>query len=174
MLFCFSNNFLCSIFEIRQFHAYFYNAKFYNLQTCSELQIGIEPYKCENAKLVQECNQVHLELIRAKEENLRQSYEYKKYVRKLESEQCNLQKSLSRSLQRIRQLEIEASNKTRKITELLGKCKKPNFNHVNFGKLKIHFKLTFCKKILFILIFKYCVSEIKKKFLICLLLYLNE
>lgn len=83
---------------------------------------------------MQECNQVHLELIKAKEENLRQSYEYRKRIRKLENEQCNLQKSLSRSLQRIRQLDIEVSNKTRKITELLGKCKKSNFNNVNFGK----------------------------------------
>ena len=95
--------------------------------------MAIDPYKCDNARLVQECNKIHLELIETKEENQKLSNDYKKKIRKLESELSDLQLSFSKNLQRIKQLETESSNKSKKISELLGKCCKPIVNNVNLG-----------------------------------------
>lgn len=37
-------------------------------QERDQLQLGAEPYKCDNAKLVQECNDLHLAFIQFKEQ----------------------------------------------------------------------------------------------------------
>ncbi|XP_058809079.1 centrosomal protein of 135 kDa [Phymastichus coffea] len=107
-----------------------------NIEACSQLQLAVDPYKCDNAKLVQECNQLHLELIEAKEASQKQSNEYKKKIRKLENEYSDLQLSFSKNLQRIKQLEVESSNKSKKILELQGKCCKPIVNNVNLATKK--------------------------------------
>lgn len=118
----------------RQFHTYVNSLSFYNQQACSQLQLAVDPYKCDNAKLVQECNKVHLELIELKETHQKQINDYKKKIRKLESELSDLQLSFSKNLQRIKQLETESANKSKKILELQGKCCKPIVNNVNLGK----------------------------------------
>lgn len=96
--------------------------------------MAVDPYKCDNAKLVQECNKIHLELIELKETHQKQINDYKKKIRKLESELSDLQLSFSKNLQRIKQLETESANKSKKILELQGKCCKPIVNNVNLGK----------------------------------------
>lgn len=35
-------------------------------KSCWEL--GVEPYKCDNSRLLQECNQLHLQVIKQQEE----------------------------------------------------------------------------------------------------------
>ena len=101
---------------------------------CNELQDAVDPYKCDNAKLVQECNQLHLELIEAKEENHRLSAEYKKKTRRLESELSDLQSSFVKNLQRIKHLETESAEKSKRILELTGKCCKPSVSNANLGE----------------------------------------
>jgi centrosomal protein CEP135 len=83
--------------------------------------------------LVQECNQLHQDLIEAKETNHKQSIDYKKKIRKLESQLSDLQLSFSINLQRLKELEIESSNKSKRIFELQGKCCKPIVNNINLG-----------------------------------------
>ncbi|XP_008217193.1 centrosomal protein of 135 kDa isoform X3 [Nasonia vitripennis] len=107
-----------------------------NLEACSQLQLAVDPYKCDNAKLVQECNKVHLELIELKETHQKQINDYKKKIRKLESELSDLQLSFSKNLQRIKQLETESANKSKKILELQGKCCRPIVNNVNLATKK--------------------------------------
>ncbi|XP_011495576.1 PREDICTED: centrosomal protein of 135 kDa [Ceratosolen solmsi marchali] len=107
-----------------------------NLEACSQLQLVVDPYKCDNAKLVQECNQIHQELIEANETSQKQNNDYKKRIRKLESELSDQQLSFSKNLQRIKQLEIESSNKSKKILELQGKCCKPIVNNINLATKK--------------------------------------
>lgn len=65
---------------------------------CGDLQIAIEPYKCENAKLVQECNPVHLDLIEAKEIHQKEVSELKKKVKRLENEVEDSRLSLSKNI----------------------------------------------------------------------------
>ncbi|XP_023247970.1 centrosomal protein of 135 kDa [Copidosoma floridanum] len=96
-----------------------------NLQTCNELQSAVDPYKCDNAKLVQECNETHLKLLEAREALVKQSNEHKKKVRKLESELSDLQMSYSKNFERIKMLEKESANKSKRISELMGRYTKP-------------------------------------------------
>ncbi|KAJ8668217.1 hypothetical protein QAD02_009880 [Eretmocerus hayati] len=102
-----------------------------NLEACDELQLAVEPYKCDNARLVQECNQLHLELIEAKETIQKQSNDYKRRIRKLESELSGLQLSYSKSIQRLKLLEKESSEKSKKTSGSIGKCSKSISNNVN-------------------------------------------
>ncbi|XP_011297074.1 centrosomal protein of 135 kDa isoform X2 [Fopius arisanus] len=88
-------------------------------------ELTADPYKCDNAKLVQECNKLHADLAEAKENHLKQTKDLKRKINHLETECSDLQLASSRNLKRIKDLEVESSNKSRRIQELLGKCCKP-------------------------------------------------
>ena len=61
-----------------------------------------------------------------------------------------MQLSCSKNIERIKKLETESSNKSKKILELLGKCNKPVINSTNFGmSLKIVFICFMLKKIFY-------------------------
>ncbi|XP_024940651.1 uncharacterized protein LOC107267564 isoform X3 [Cephus cinctus] len=107
-----------------------------NIEACSQLQLAVEPYKCDNARLVQECNHLHSELIETKEAHQKQLRDLKKQVRKLESKCCDLKLASSRNLQKIKELESESSKKSKKILELQGKCCKPVINNVGLATKK--------------------------------------
>ena len=38
------------------------------LQECSNLELGAGPYKLDNARLVKECNELHLKLLQQEED----------------------------------------------------------------------------------------------------------
>lgn len=38
-------------------------------QKCSNLELGVEPYKLDNARLVKECNDLHLKLLHQEEDS---------------------------------------------------------------------------------------------------------
>ncbi|XP_025835100.1 centrosomal protein of 135 kDa isoform X2 [Agrilus planipennis] len=57
------------------------------------LQLGAEPYKCDNAKLVRECNDLHLALLHCKEDNDKNIRVFKKEISKLEKEKTKLENS---------------------------------------------------------------------------------
>lgn len=103
------------------------------------MQLAVDPYKCDNVRLVQECNQLHLDLIKAKESHQKQIKDLKKDVCKLERECNDLQLVSSRNLHRIKELETESSKKSKKILELQGKCLKPTISNVGLGLLTCSF-----------------------------------
>ncbi|XP_053977812.1 centrosomal protein of 135 kDa isoform X1 [Hylaeus volcanicus] len=107
-----------------------------NIEAHSQLQLAVDPYKCDNARLVQECNQLHSELIKGKECHQKQIRDSKKEIYKLERECNDLQLASSRNLQRIKELETESSKKSKKILELQGKCLKPTINNVGLASKK--------------------------------------
>ncbi|XP_076249280.1 uncharacterized protein LOC143188743 [Calliopsis andreniformis] len=107
-----------------------------NIEAHSQLQSAIDPYKCDNARLVQECNQLHFDLIKAKESHQKQIKDFKKEIYKLERECNDLQLVSSRNLHRIKELEIESSKKSKKILELQGKCLKPTISNVGLASKK--------------------------------------
>ncbi|XP_015438396.1 PREDICTED: centrosomal protein of 135 kDa-like [Dufourea novaeangliae] len=100
------------------------------------IEVPIDPYKCDNARLIQECNQLHLDLIKAKESHQKQIKEFKKEIQKLERECNDLQLASSRNLHRIKELETESSRKSKKISELQGKCLKPKISNVGLASKK--------------------------------------
>ncbi|XP_043502360.1 centrosomal protein of 135 kDa [Polistes fuscatus] len=107
-----------------------------NIEACNQLQLLIDPYKCDNARLVQECNQLHLDLIETEETYQKQIKDLKKQVYKLECECNDLQLASSRNLQKIKDLEIESAKKSKKILDLQGKCLKPIISNVGIGSKK--------------------------------------
>ncbi|XP_025602495.2 testis-specific gene 10 protein isoform X2 [Athalia rosae] len=96
-----------------------------NIEACSQLQLVTEPYKCDNARLVQECNQLHMKLLETDESNQKQIKELKKQVRKLDIASNDVQLLSAQYLKRIKELEAESAGKSAKIFELQGKCCKP-------------------------------------------------
>ncbi|XP_015111623.1 centrosomal protein of 135 kDa isoform X3 [Diachasma alloeum] len=92
-------------------------------------EFSVDPYKCDNAKLVQECNKLHAELTESKENHLKQTKDLKRKINQLESECSDLQLASSRNLKRIKDLEVESSSKSKRIQELLGKCCKPTISN---------------------------------------------
>lgn len=104
------------------------------MQAHSELQLSVDPYKCDNARLVQECNQLHSDLIEAKEGHQKQIKDLKKQIHKLECECNDLQLASSRNIHKVKELETESAAKSKKILELQGKCLKPTIINVGFCK----------------------------------------
>ncbi|XP_025989831.1 centrosomal protein of 135 kDa isoform X2 [Solenopsis invicta] len=107
-----------------------------NVEACSQLQLTVDPYKCDNARLVQECNQLHSDLIEIKEVHQRQVKDLKRQIYKLECECNDLQLASSRNIHKIKELEAESAAKSKKILELQGKCLKPTIINVGLASKK--------------------------------------
>nr|CAD7577751.1 unnamed protein product [Timema californicum] len=80
-------------------------------QRCIEEQrnfdLGVAPYKEDNARLVQECNTLHLKLMHTQEDALKRHKGLKRQLRKLEMENRDLRFVNSQHLARINELELE-------------------------------------------------------------------
>ncbi|XP_024890423.1 centrosomal protein of 135 kDa-like isoform X2 [Temnothorax curvispinosus] len=107
-----------------------------NVEACSQLQLTVDPYKCDNARLVRECNQLHSDLIETKEAHQKQVKDLKRQIYKLECECNDLQLASSRNIYKIKELEAESAAKSKKILELQGKCLKPTVINVGFAAKK--------------------------------------
>ncbi|XP_050457150.1 centrosomal protein of 135 kDa isoform X1 [Cataglyphis hispanica] len=107
-----------------------------NVEAHSQLQLTVDPYKCDNARLVRECNQLHSDLIEAKEAHQKQTKDLKKQIYKLECECNDLQLASSHNIHKIKELETESAAKSKKILELQGKCLKPTIINVGFSAKK--------------------------------------
>lgn len=94
------------------------------------MQLTVDPYKCDNARLVRECNQLHSDLIETKETHQKQIKDLKKQIHKLECECNDLQLASSHNIYKIKELETESAAKSKKILELQGKCLKPTIINV--------------------------------------------
>ncbi|XP_034949159.1 centrosomal protein of 135 kDa isoform X2 [Chelonus insularis] len=104
-----------------------------NIENLSQSDFYVEPYRQDNAKLTQECNQLSEELIEVKETNLKVINDLKRKINRLESECNDLQLASAKNLKRIKDLEVESSNKSKRIQELLGKCCKPTISNVGLA-----------------------------------------
>ncbi|XP_063915834.1 centrosomal protein of 135 kDa isoform X2 [Zophobas morio] len=75
------------------------------------LQLGAEPYKCDNAKLVKECNEVHLALLQSKEQNEKIQKDLKRRLEVLKTENLDYYSEVETLKNRIKQLEVELVNR---------------------------------------------------------------
>lgn len=78
----------------------------------------VEPYRSDNAKLVKENNEIHLQLIKLREESDEKIRELKATVRKLEHESADLKFLNTQYVHKVKALEKDAKSKTNKIQEL--------------------------------------------------------
>nr|7BJI_A Chain A, Centrosomal protein of 135 kDa [Danio rerio]7BJI_B Chain B, Centrosomal protein of 135 kDa [Danio rerio]7BJI_C Chain C, Centrosomal protein of 135 kDa [Danio rerio]7BJI_D Chain D, Centrosomal protein of 135 kDa [Danio rerio] len=78
----------------------------------------LEPYKTENARLVKENNEMHLGLLKLREEKDRISRELKAYIRKLDHETSDLKFLNNQYVQKVRSLEKDSNGKTERILQL--------------------------------------------------------
>ncbi|XP_057321420.1 centrosomal protein of 135 kDa isoform X2 [Microplitis mediator] len=88
-----------------------------------------------------ESNKIHDELIQCKENHFKVTKELKKKIQRLENECADLQLASSRNLKRIKDLETESANKSKRIQELLGKCCKPTVSNALGNKKRAVFPL---------------------------------
>lgn len=77
-----------------------------------------EPYRSDNAKLVRENNELHLQLIRAKEDSEHTIKELKSSLRRLEHENADLKFLNTQYVHKVKALEKDSHEKTGRISEL--------------------------------------------------------
>eukprot|EP00041_Stephanoeca_diplocostata_P015961 m.309942 g.309942 ORF g.309942 m.309942 type:complete len:1111 (-) comp20206_c0_seq2:458-3790(-) len=85
------------------------------------VEAAIEPYRVDNAKLVKEVNQLHLELIRRKDAMDSNVKKVKSLLRKVEHENADLRFLNTQYAHKLRVLENEAETKNERIQRLLEK-----------------------------------------------------
>ncbi|KAG7316732.1 hypothetical protein KOW79_020273 [Hemibagrus wyckioides] len=78
----------------------------------------LEPYKTENARLVRENNELHLGLLKLKEEKERTTRELKAFIRKLDHETSDLKFLNNQYVHKVRALEKDSKAKSERIQQL--------------------------------------------------------
>ncbi|XP_034736787.1 centrosomal protein of 135 kDa isoform X2 [Etheostoma cragini] len=78
----------------------------------------LEPYRAENARVVRENNELHLELLKLKEEKDRASRELKAHIRKLDHETSDLKFLNNQYVHKVRCLEKDSKAKAERIQQL--------------------------------------------------------
>ncbi|XP_028856447.1 centrosomal protein of 135 kDa [Denticeps clupeoides] len=78
----------------------------------------LEPYKTENSRLVRENNELHLGLLKLREEKDKLSRELKAFIRKLDHETSDLKFLNNQYVHKVRSLEKESMAKTERIQQL--------------------------------------------------------
>ncbi|XP_017768019.1 PREDICTED: centrosomal protein of 135 kDa-like isoform X2 [Nicrophorus vespilloides] len=91
------------------------------LQERDNLRFGAEPYKCDNAKLMKECNDLHLDILRQREESEKQKKDLRKKVLSLEGEKRDLLENERKLKERIREMEKRPRSSTVSLTAQTGK-----------------------------------------------------
>jgi len=84
----------------------------------TSVEDNVEPYRSDNAKLVKENNELHLQLIRLREGSDDKIRDLKATVRKLEHENADLKFLNTQYVHKVKALEKDARSKTDKIQEL--------------------------------------------------------
>ncbi|XP_028301260.1 centrosomal protein of 135 kDa-like [Gouania willdenowi] len=78
----------------------------------------LEPYKAENARVVKENNELHLELLKLREEKDRVTRELKSHVRKLDHQTSDLKFLNNQYVHKVRCLEKDSKAKAERIQQL--------------------------------------------------------
>ncbi|NXJ60987.1 CP135 protein, partial [Rostratula benghalensis] len=89
-----------------------------NEKECSNYDAVLEPYKTENAKLTRENNELHLEILKLKEQSDRHVKDLKASLRRIEHETADLKFLNNQYIHKIKMLEKENKAKTEKIQQL--------------------------------------------------------
>lgn len=79
---------------------------------------NVEPYRSDNAKLVKENNELHLQLIKLREDTDQTIKDLKASLRKLEHENADLKFLNTQYVHKVKALEKDAKSKTERIQEL--------------------------------------------------------
>ncbi|XP_074760947.1 centrosomal protein of 135 kDa [Athene noctua] len=85
---------------------------------CSNYDAILEPYKTENGKLTRENNELHLEILKLKEQSDRHVKDLKASLRRVERETADLKFLNNQYVHKIKMLEKENKAKTEKIQQL--------------------------------------------------------
>ncbi|NXL71186.1 CP135 protein, partial [Leptocoma aspasia] len=85
---------------------------------CSNYDTVLEPYKTENARLTRENNDLHLEILKLKEQSDRHVKDLKASLRRIEHETTDLKFLNNQYIHKIKVLEKETKAKTEKIQQL--------------------------------------------------------
>ncbi|ESP00073.1 hypothetical protein LOTGIDRAFT_213275 [Lottia gigantea] len=83
-----------------------------------EVDSAVEPYKSDNAKLVKENNEVHLQLVKQKEDADSAIREFKALLRKYEHENADLKFLNNQYVHKVKTLEKESKEKSDRIVQL--------------------------------------------------------
>ncbi|XP_062535190.1 centrosomal protein of 135 kDa-like isoform X1 [Armigeres subalbatus] len=75
--------------------------------------LGVEPYKCDNSRLLAECNELHLELVKQRDKFILANTELKCRVRNLQTDKKQLEDRCLQAEAKIRQLQC-GDSKSRK------------------------------------------------------------
>ncbi|XP_058173833.1 centrosomal protein of 135 kDa [Anopheles ziemanni] len=78
-------------------------------------ELGVEPYKCDNSRLLAECNELHLELIRQQDKHILANTELRSRLRSLQAEKKQLEEKCVQAESRVRELQTNSDGvKSRK------------------------------------------------------------
>ncbi|KAM7355583.1 centrosomal protein 135kDa isoform 2-T2 [Cochliomyia hominivorax] len=100
-------------------------------KSCWEL--GVEPYKCDNSRLLQECNQLHKDSIKQQEEYEEKIQELNIKIRDLQLDKLHLQQHCEQLQQQLKLLQTKANTTTMKYNKDF-KSKKPFITTVRSGQ----------------------------------------
>ncbi|XP_008305394.1 centrosomal protein of 135 kDa isoform X3 [Cynoglossus semilaevis] len=89
-----------------------------NEKESQNLDSVLEPYKTENARVIRENNELHLDLMKLKEEKDRLTKELKTRIRKLDHETSDLKFLNNQYVHKVRCLEKDSKAKTERIQQL--------------------------------------------------------
>lgn len=94
--------------------------------------MGVEPYKCDNSKLLAECNSLHLEIIQQRDAFQQKIFELNQRLRSVQHENHDLQDRVKRLTEKIDDLEDPKNKKNR--NDLLNQKRKPFISTVRGGQ----------------------------------------
>lgn len=105
-------------------------------QEKSAWELGVEPYKCDNSKLLAEVNSLHTDIIRQRDTYQHKIYELNKRARLLEQENRQLSERCAHLKNQIDELESQFEDpKQRKFrNDLLNEKRKPFISTVRSGE----------------------------------------
>nr|XP_018898464.1 PREDICTED: centrosomal protein of 135 kDa-like isoform X2 [Bemisia tabaci] len=96
-----------------------------SIQACRNLEISVEPYKSDNAKLVTQLNCLHNQILEEKTHFEERIHGLKLQVKKVEAERSDLEDLVSLQTNRIQVLEHESQLKNERLLQLQGLDLKP-------------------------------------------------
>ncbi|XP_052873031.1 centrosomal protein of 135 kDa [Anopheles cruzii] len=97
-------------------------------------ELGVEPYKCDNSRLLAECNELHLELIKQQDKNILANTELRSRVRTLQAEKKQLEEKCHLSESRVRELQANSgSDSVKSRKDSVNKQRKPFISTVRAG-----------------------------------------
>ncbi|XP_054259744.1 centrosomal protein of 135 kDa-like [Macrosteles quadrilineatus] len=111
---------LCDLLETKKNLQHYKNVAQQSMEACSELRVGVGPYKEDNTRLIKENNDLRQKLLKARESIEDTRVELGKEIRKLEKERALQDYLCNQHASKISQLQVELAHKSAKLTECKG------------------------------------------------------